>query len=64
MDSKKNPGKGWDSNLKLLPSPRDVLYRALAFVEEEYGDRFPRHAGAEEQGRSGIRATTERCIKT
>ena len=44
--------------------PRDVLYRALAFVEEEYGDRFPRHAGAEEQVRSGTRATTERCIKT
>ena len=62
MDSKKNPGKGWDSDMKLLH--RDVLYRALAFVEEEYGDRFPRHAGAEEQVRSGTRATTERCIKT
>ena len=43
--------------------PGSIL-SALAFVEEEYGDRFPRHAGAEEQGRSGTRATPERCIET
>ena len=40
---------------------RDVLYKALAFIEE-VGDRFPRHAGAEEQGggmEGGILSTCE-----
>ena len=35
---------------------REVLFRAIAFVEE-LDDRFPKHAGAEEQGRdsAGVR---------